>query len=223
MQAQLFSWLNLILEVIHRNYRWMSWNLFLAFIPLLLSVWLFRHKRGRTWLWWSGLFVFIAFLPNAPYVLTDIIHLYTDVRIYPSDWLITLIVIPLYFLFILAGFEAYVLSLINLGSYLQRQGWGRWVLGAEMALHGLSAIGVYLGRFLRFNSWDLVTNLDSVFDSVINDLAAKRPLAVTVITFVVIAGLYSLLKELSLALMRHRQRDLHTSRRHQDVSLEDQG
>jgi len=75
-------------------------------------------ERRRSSLWWFGFLVFFAFLPNAPYVLTDVIHLIEDIREINSVWMITLVVIPLYLLFILAGFEAYVVSLINFGYYL---------------------------------------------------------------------------------------------------------
>lgn len=182
----------------------MSWNLFLAFVPLALSVWLFRMARSRALVWWIGLFVFIAFLPNAPYVLTDIIHLVSDIRNQSSVWIITLILIPQYLLFIIAGFEAYVLSLINLGHYLNRQGLSKWVVWVELLIHGLSAIGIYLGRFLRFNSWDLITQFDTIAGSVVDDIARKRPIIVIAITFVIITGLYWLAKQVTLALATYQ-------------------
>ncbi len=51
------------------------WNSFLAFIPFILSFWLFRTTLDRSLLWWLILLVFVLFLPNAPYILTDSIHL----------------------------------------------------------------------------------------------------------------------------------------------------
>jgi uncharacterized membrane protein len=202
----LFSWLDFAWEALIKNIvHWMAWNLFLAFIPLALSFWLFRKSRSRSFLWWVGLLIFIAFLPNAPYVLTDIIHLISEIHFYNSVWLITLVLIPEYFLFIFAGFEAYVLSLINLGYYLKRQGWGKFVLWVELLMHGLSAIGIYLGRFQRFNSWDFVTQPDALAGTVIDDALSKRPLALIAITFVVIACLYWLIKQLSLALIVYRK------------------
>ncbi len=108
--------------VLQTHSRWMSWNLFLAFIPLGLSLVLFRRNLHRSIFWWLGFLVFFAFLPNAPYVLTDIIHLITYIRKVDSIWLITLILIPLYLCFMLLGFEAYVISLINMGSYLHQIG-----------------------------------------------------------------------------------------------------
>lgn len=186
---------------------WIAWNLFLAFIPLALSFWLFRKKLGsRSLLWWVGFLVFIAFLPNAPYLLTDVIHLINAVRDYYSVWIITLVLIPPHLIAILAGFEAYVLSLMNLGHYLKRQGVRKYVLWAELMTHALSAIGVYLGRFLRFNSWDFVTKPDDVVITAIDHLTSKRPVLVMVVTFVVLTVLYWVMKQVTLGLvLRIRQ------------------
>lgn len=218
MRAELVNWIFFAGQVLHRNSHWMAWNLFLAFIPLVLSVWLFRNGRKPLLIWWVGLLVFVAFLPNAPYVLTDIIHLIYDIREGFSEWIVTLVLVPQYVLFILAGFGAYVLSLINLGYYLNQQRRHRYVLWVELALHGLSAIGIYLGRFLRFNSWDLVTRLDSVAGTVVDDLAAKRPALVIFVTFAIITGLYWLMKEVILGLILRRRYS-----KAQPISNPDQG
>ncbi|WP_414564181.1 MULTISPECIES: DUF1361 domain-containing protein [unclassified Anabaena] len=187
------------LQILRFNMRWMTWNLFLAFIPLALSVWLFRTRRGRSWVWWLGFLVFFAFLPNAPYLLTDVIHFVDDIRRIESVWMITLVLIPIYLLVILAGFEAYVISLINLGYYLHRIGKSQWILGAEMITHALCAIGIYWGRFLRFNSWDFVTQPDAILTKGIEELLGRQPLVITAITFVILAGLYWIMKRASLS------------------------
>ncbi len=199
MKAELIALLANVWDVLRSNSRWMSWNLFLAFVPLALSVWLFRKKRRRSSLWWFGCLVFFAFLPNAPYVLTDVIHLYEDIREINSVWMITLVVLPVYLLFILAGFEAYVVSLINFGYYLSQMGWTRWILGAELLTHALCAVGIYLGRFKRFNSWDFITQPDALATSVVEDVLGKRPLVIIAITFMVVTGLYWIMKRLTIA------------------------
>lgn len=190
------------LSAFNRHSGWIIWNLFLAFIPLALSFWLFRQRtNSRSFLWWIGLIVFIAFLPNAPYLLTDIIHLIRAIRSGYSVWIITLIFIPLHLFAILSGFEAYVVSLINQGHYLKRQGAEKFIVWAELITHVLSAIGVYLGRFRRFNSWDFVADPGNVLLVTANDLTAKRPLLVIVITFVVITVFYWLIKQVTLGLL----------------------
>lgn len=200
MQGELIT----IWGVLRSNMSWMSWNLFLAFVPLALSVWL-RFKLHR-WLWWLGFLVFFAFLPNAPYVLTDVIHLYEDIRKINSVWMITLVVIPMYLIFMVAGFQAYVVSIINLGYYLHQIGKSKWILGTELVTHALCAVGVYLGRFQRFNSWDFITQPDALATTVAEDLLGKRPLVIIAITFVVNALLYWMMKRVTLGLVLPRRR-----------------
>ena len=178
---------------------WIVWNLFLAFIPLTISFGLFlRRSKKRSLLWWIGYVVFITFLPNAPYLLTDIIHLIEAIRAGYSIWITTLIFIPLHTLAILAGWEAYVISLINQSHYLKKYGARRFVFSSELITHALCAIGIFIGRFRRFNSWDLVTQPDVLFDSTINDLTTKKPLVVIAITFIILSVLYWLTKQITL-------------------------
>ncbi len=186
----------------HHHSGWMAWNLFLAFIPLVLSVWLFRKSlRSRSILWWLGLLVFIAFLPNAPYLLTDIIHLIDAIRSNYSVWIVTLVLIPQHLSVILIGFEAYVISVINIGYYLQQQGMRKFVLMTELITHALCAVGIYLGRFKRYNSWDFVTQPEDIVQTIVDDLTAKRPLMVMVITFVILTILYWLMKQVTLGVI----------------------
>ncbi|MDA0211779.1 MULTISPECIES: DUF1361 domain-containing protein [Desertifilum] len=198
MGSQLFHWLVHAWDVFLFRMPLISWNLFLGLIPLALSYWLFKGSPRRTLLWGIVLLVFIAFLPNAPYVLTDVIHLVRDIRYHSSIWLISLVLLPQYFLFILIGVEAYVISIINLGDYLRRIGWRRYILPAELLIHALSAVGIYLGRFKRFNSWDLVTNLDAVTNTVLDDLLRKWPVLVIAVTFVILTSIYWLMKQVTL-------------------------
>ena len=63
------------------NGPWMTWNVALALLPLLAAVVLFgRDAAHRSMLWWAGLVGLVLFLPNAPYVLTDVVHLPESLR-----------------------------------------------------------------------------------------------------------------------------------------------
>ena len=181
---------------------WILWNLFLSFIPLVLSFWLFRRKqlKARSLVWWLAFVVFISFLPNAPYMLTDIIHLIRGSQMGYSVWVIALIFIPIHILAILSGFEAYVISLINQGNYLQRQGAARYVLWSELLAHALCALGIYLGRFVRLNSWDLVVDPQDVLTTTFNTLTSKQPVVITFVTFVILTIAYWLFKQLTLGI-----------------------
>lgn len=186
---------------------WILWNLFLAFIPLALSFWLFRRKKiSRSFVWWLGWVIFLAFLPNAPYLLTDIIHLIRGTRAGLSIWVVALILIPLHITAILGGFEAYVVSLINQSHYLKKQGIGqKLVWASEIVIHLLCAVGVYIGRFRRFNSWDLITGPGNVVSTTLDDLTSKQPVAVMIITFLILTVFYWVMKQVTLGLvLRYR-------------------
>ena len=195
------------LEVFNWHSGWIIWNLFLALIPFALSFWLYRRRStSRTLLWWVAFAVFFAFLPNAPYLLTDIIHLIRATRSGYSALVLTLIFIPLHLFAILSGFEMYVISLLNQGHYLKRIGLEKYITGSETATHALCALGVYMGRFRRFNSWDLVSDPANVLLITLDDLTSKRPAIVIVISFIGLTVLYWIAKQVTLGLvLRFRQ------------------
>ncbi len=195
----------------NRHSGWIVWNLFLAFIPFALSFLLYRRKSlSRSLLWWVAFVVFIAFLPNAPYLLTDIIHLIRATRSGYSAFIIVLFFIPLHLFAILTGFQAYVISVMNQSHYLRRIGAAHYILWAELITHALSAIGVFLGRFRRYNSWDFVTDPGNIVLSALDDLTSKRPLAVIIASFIVLTGLYWIAKQINLGLLL-RFKELQTS------------
>jgi uncharacterized membrane protein len=125
-----------------------------------------------------------------------------------SVWVLTFAVLPQYLLFMFLGFEAYTLSLIYMSDYIKRQNWGKFIWQTELIVHALSALGIFLGRFRRFNSWHLVTNPDMVVTGVMNDLTAKGPLLVIIVTFIIIASWYWFTKKVTLALAeQHHKSD----------------
>lgn len=178
------------------------WYVAIALIVLGINGWMFRQKANvRTWKWWVVLVIFVAFLPNAPYLLTDIIHLIRATSSGQiSAWAIALVFIPLHVVAIVMGFEAYVISLMNQSYYLKRQGARSLVLPAELLIHALSAVGIYLGRFIRLNSWDLVVDPSNVFLITVNTLTDKRPILVMGVTFVILAVAYWVMKQITLGL-----------------------
>lgn len=186
----------------NRYSGWILWNLFLAFIPMVLSFWLFRRRKGsRSGKWWLVFAIYIAFLPNAPYLLTDIIHLIRAVRSGFSIVAIALAFIPLHVVAIVVGFETYVVSLLNQGEYLRKQGVRQYILWTELLTHALCALGVFMGRFRRYNSWDLVVDPDMILEQTLDDLTSKRPLLVMGVIFIVLTLLYWVMKQITLGLV----------------------
>jgi uncharacterized membrane protein len=199
--AQLLDWITHAWKVFNYSTPFMTWNLFLAFIPLILSIWLFRLTPRRSLLWWVTFGIFVAFLPNAPYVLTDIIHLITLIRFDHSVWTITLVLIPQYLFFIFSGLEAYVISLINLGYYYNKLQWGKSIIWVELVTHLLCALGIYLGRFQRFNSWDILTKPDYLMHSIVDNLTGKWSVMTISVTFLILVVLHWLMKEITLGII----------------------
>jgi uncharacterized membrane protein len=180
-------------------------NVGLATIPLLLAAILFRPEWRRGLIWWLGLALFILFLPNAPYVFTDLLHLVLKIRKQPPLPMsaIILLVIPQYIVFVGGAMEAYTLSLFWLGRYLQSQGLSQWVRPMEWLLHALSALGIYLGRFVRLNSWDAFKDPVAVFTEVFDAFDSEKAAIFIGASFVVIAVVYAILKFLTKCVVEH--------------------
>jgi uncharacterized membrane protein len=175
-----------LVEVAAENGRWMTWNLALAVVPAALAVVLFRYRGQRSAVWWAGAALFTLFLPNAPYVVTDLVHLRDDVLRADSDLVVITAVLPAYAAFIAAGFAAYGLAVGEMGRYLTRIGLGGWRGPAEVATHAVCAVGVLLGRVARLNSWEPMTEPHGTAERVVLTLSWRgAPLAVLV-TFAVI-------------------------------------
>jgi uncharacterized membrane protein len=129
-------------------YRFLAWNLFLAWVPFGLAIAAYDRARRRVDAIVGVLLVFwLLFFPNAPYMLTDFIHLGDRHRLVDS-----LILASFAFTALALGFASMLLVQIvvtrKVGASI---GW----LVALGALF-LASVGVYLGRVHRFNSWDVV-------------------------------------------------------------------
>ena len=151
--------------MVRANTAWMTVNLLLAALPFVLALFLFVPGRPRTVGWWLGLGTFVVFLPNAPYVLTDVIHLSGQARHASSSWHAALLVGE-YAAFMAAGLALYGGCLYLLRRRLEAEGLERWRWPAELVLHGLCSVGIFLGRVLRLNSWDVVTRPSTVLQHV---------------------------------------------------------
>ncbi len=137
------------------TYLFLIWNLFLAWLPLLLALRICREYQSRNRRWWRmGLFtgLWLLFFPNAPYIFTDLVHLTNWFRAH--FWVdLSLILLFAFTGFMLGYVSLYLLQRVvaqSLGAIAS------WIFVAVVA--GLSGFGVYVGRFLRWNSWDILAN-----------------------------------------------------------------
>lgn len=172
---------------------WMAWNTLLAWVPVLLALSLFTvpvlrgRQARRTPAWWFGLALFVLFLPNGPYVVTDLVHLRGDVQRIGADGPVATTVLPAYGLFVVSGFVAYALSLMQLGLYLDRIGLGLRRPRVNLLLHAVVAVGIFLGRWSRLNSWEPVVRPRDTLDRITLALSWSVAPALIVALFVVTA------------------------------------
>ncbi|MEL6929800.1 MAG: DUF1361 domain-containing protein [Cyanobacteria bacterium J06600_6] len=203
MLGQFIDWLQIAWNLFNQSTARILWNLFLAFIPLILSFYLFRPQIKRHLFWWILLLIFIAFLPNAPYILTDSIHIIElSQQDYPL-WSLVLVLIPQYILFILLGFGAYAVSLIQLERYLASFLTPRYLTLVRAIAHTLSVVGIYIGRFERFNSWDFVTKPVLVILTTIKDLLEIDQFLSMAIAWLTIWLLSELVREVNKKFLAH--------------------
>tara|TARA_B100001179_G_scaffold218303_1_gene190900 strand:- start:4996 stop:5589 length:594 start_codon:yes stop_codon:yes gene_type:complete len=144
------------------SYLWLNWNLFLAWIPFFL-VYVVYKMRFPNWINGLLLLSWLFFLPNAPYLVTDFIHL--DVVGAREDIWYDAIMI---FMYTISGIVAWIGSVHMVKIRYSLSSWFVPVIAL------LSGYGVYLGRYIRFNSWDLVTQPIKVLETIIATLAMPK-------------------------------------------------
>jgi uncharacterized membrane protein len=136
------------------RYTGLVWNLFLAWIPFVLAYMAYFLSWKRPMLYVVipiTAFVWLLFFPNAPYILTDLQHLARESGNTPLWYDVIMLV-----WFSWTGLLLGLVSLYFMHEIIHRM-FGRWVGWAFVFLVAtLSSFGVYLGRFVRFNSWDFL-------------------------------------------------------------------
>jgi uncharacterized membrane protein len=167
-------------------YVFLIGNLFLACVPLILSTTMRMADRRRChWSIRGVLFgLWLLFLPNAPYILTDLLHL-TRTAEAPA-WYDLALLLSCSGTGLLLGY----LSLVDVQELVARNftpicGW----IFALVSLV-LSGFAIYLGRFLRWNSWDVLLTPTRLFDItavVVHPVSNARPLSVTLVFGIILA------------------------------------
>ena len=169
----------------------LSWNLFLAWFPLGVVL-VLRDLRAsgfrNRWLFVSGLLLWLVFLPNAPYIITDLSHIKNIDR--PLMWFDTMTL----FLFALTGLLVGLYSILIVHRMLKSV-LGKWqIWGLLVISQFLSGFGIYLGRVGRWNSWDILTNPSSLTLAIVrtyhDHLSVKLTLAYGFVLVVLYVAFY---------------------------------
>ena len=170
----------LVLRVAHShtlNYSFLAWNLFLAVIPAVAALMLRRtaNLAARVVLF----LIWLAFLPNAPYIVTDFVHLKPKPPV-PLWYDIAVLISFAETGLLLAYSSVSDVHHVIAQRFNAAAGWAV-ALGSLM----LSGLGIYLGRFMRWNSWDPFANparlAGAIAQSGFNPLDHPRTIAVTMI------------------------------------------
>ena len=143
-------------EYSHTYHYWfLLWNLVLAWVPFVFAAIAYSLASARravlTVLVVAAAVLWLAFFPNAPYILTDFLHLGSMGDIVPG-WFDVLMLYWFAWTGLMLGIVSlYLMQEIVARGLGMRAGWVFVVLAA-----GIGSFGIYLGRFLRWNSWDIV-------------------------------------------------------------------
>jgi uncharacterized membrane protein len=172
------------------RYSFIPWNLFLAWLSLAMAVVLVRNLRYERWFSWQNLLLtglWLAFLPNAWYVLTDFVHVSPSAEI--SELFDIVLISLLMFTGFILGFASLFLVHREL---LARLSLVKSYMLVELAIF-VASFSIYLGRDLRWNSWDVIANpgvIINVSDKIIDPFGNPRALNVTILFFILISALY---------------------------------
>lgn len=133
-------------------YLFLVWNVFLAIIPYTITMYLNTKTNINKYKLGFWFLVWLAFLPNAPYIVTDLIH----IRVGNDTllWLDVLVVLS----FALTGLLLFYLSIFDMQKILASSFKRLPIATLTLIIVFLCGFGVYLGRFLRYNSWEIISN-----------------------------------------------------------------
>jgi uncharacterized membrane protein len=192
------------------EFRFLVWNLFLAWIPFVLALALYAaERRRRPPLLLAPLAVgWLLFLPNAPYIVTDFVHVgrVGGVPVWYDAGMIAA--------FAVTGLVLGLGSVMIVQGILERR-YGRavgWITLVPIFL--LCSAGIYIGRVHRFNSWDALTQPSSLLHTVASRLADPFGRPETIVALLGLMGMLAvaylvlyMVSDLQLDEPRRRTRD----------------
>ena len=181
----------------YTTYLFLVWNLFLAFVPYAITQWLWTHRwvAKNKWKLLGLLLLWLLFIPNSFYILTDLFHL--DEFDSAPKWFDLLLI----FSFAWNGLLLGIISVRKTEMLLEIVTGRRFSLLIVFVVMWLNAFGIYIGRYLRFNSWDIVMQPFSLFremfEVIFHPLRNKMEWGMIAVYAVFMTVLYITMKKLS--------------------------
>ena len=174
------------------TYIFFAWNLFLALIPVIISNYLLEAKNSN-----AEIILFaswLLFFPNALYIVTDLVHLRESTNV--PLWYDVIMI----FSAALNGLIMAYLSLQKVELFLQSKFTGKQTSVIMMLCLFLGSAGVYIGRYLRWNSWDILINpfglTTDAAQHFFNPTEHPRSIGMTVILTIFFSLFYILIKKI---------------------------
>jgi len=155
------------MKITHDFYMlFLVWNLFLALLPYGISLWFGTLTKSITsiqklkWIAVPVVLLWLLILPNAPYIITDLIH----IRHASGSWLIydSILISCFAITGCWTGFKS-IHQMVTILTHIQliKKDFLKRII--EYTILFLCALGIYLGRDLRWNSWDIIQHPDQLF------------------------------------------------------------
>lgn len=138
------------------------WNLFLAVIPFAMTTIMISKPKTNKLTFLVTFMIWLLFLPNAPYMTTDLFHISNSNN--PLLWLDVLVILS----FAVNGLILFYLSLLDMEKLLLQYIRPKFIAPIVFTVFGLTAFGIYLGRFLRYNSWEIINQPSAIFSDILN-------------------------------------------------------
>jgi uncharacterized membrane protein len=175
-------------------YWYLGWNLLLAWLPLLFVVLLRESLGHHPWLAWRPMIwtvLWLAFLPNSFYIVSDLLHLQgvsTTDLLYDTVMMVS---------FMLNGLVLGYISLYQVHGELKKRLSANWANSLVSLSIIVCSFAIYLGRDLRWSSWDLIVNpqgiLFDISNQIIDPLHHLQAFTTTLMFFVLIGTFYLLI------------------------------
>ena len=174
------------------------WNIFLAWIPYVLSRFFELYRQKQKWKQALLFGTWLLFFPNALYIVTDLVHIDRESMV---PWWYDVVLL---FMASLIGIVLGFVSLRKAERFLRTYFTAGMVSALIALLLFLGSFGVYLGRFERWNSWDVVHNplglAVNIMDCFINPVENYKVWGITVLFTLTYYVLYFFMSQLPKAI-----------------------
>jgi uncharacterized membrane protein len=182
----------------HLLFAFLVWNLFLAYVPYAISKQISVQSIETKWKFLLYTFVWLLFVPNAFYIITDLFHL--DMNEDVPLWYDLALLLS----FAWSGLFFGILSIRQMEKQFEKSFNKKFDLLFIVPVMALNGFGVYVGRYLRFNSWDVLTNplqlINDIFYLFIHPIRNRFDWSMIICYAVLLTLIYYTIKKLGRAL-----------------------